>query len=89
MFNNLKQNVPAIQIFVAYILYIVILVCASFPVSIFWIIVNIYLWLLLSIVLRTYTLRSFIYILCISGIVVSISLFFLTLTNANPLAPAF
>ena len=77
MFDNLKQNIPIIQIIISYILYIVLLVCSSFPTAVVWIIFNIYLWLLCSITLKTYNIISFIYILCSAGIAIAISLFFI------------
>ncbi len=77
MVDNLKQNIPTIQIIIGYILYIVILVCSSLTVAILWTIFNIYLWLVCSISLKTYNVKSFIYILCYSGISVAISIFFI------------
>ena len=77
MFDNLKQNIPIIQIIISYILYIVFLVCLSFPVAVLWIIFNIYFWLLCSITVKTYNIISFIYILCSAGIAIAISLFFI------------
>ena len=77
MLDNLKQNIPIIQIIISYVLYIVLLVCSSLPIAVIWIIFNIYLWLLCSITLKTYNIISFIYILCSAGIAISLSLFFI------------
>ena len=78
MVDNLKQNIPTVQIILGYILYIVILVVSSLTVAILWIIFNIYIWLACSIALKTYNVRSFIYILCYSGISIAISIFFIS-----------
>ena len=77
MFDNLKQNIPVIQIFIGYVLYIALIVLSSLPIAILWIIFNIYLWLIFSIIFQTYNIISFIYILCSAGIAVAISLFFI------------
>ena len=76
MVDNLKQNIPTIQIALGYILYIVILVASSLTAAILWTIFNIYIWLACSITLKTYNVKSFIYILCYSGISIAISIFF-------------
>tara|TARA_B100001029_G_C14990315_1_gene411627 strand:- start:618 stop:1094 length:477 start_codon:yes stop_codon:yes gene_type:complete len=78
MVDNLKQNIPTIQIILGYILYIVILVVSSLTAAILWIIFNIYIWLACSIALKTYNVKSFIYILCYSGISIAISIFFIS-----------
>lgn len=77
MFDNLKQNIPVIQIFITYLLYIVLLIYSTFPVAILWLIVNVYIWLILSTSFNTYNINAFIYILSTAGIIISISLFFL------------
>lgn len=77
MFDNLKQNIPIIQVFISYLLYIALLVYSTFPIAILWLILNIYMWLILSTSLNTYNINSFVYILCAAGIVVSVSLFFI------------
>ena len=76
MVDNLRQNIPTIQIIIGYILYIVILVTSSLTAAILWTIFNIYLWLVCSIMLKTYNVKSFIYLLCYSGISIAISIFF-------------
>ena len=78
MVDNLKQNIPTIQIILGYILYIVILVVNSLTAAILWTIFNIYIWLACSITLKTYNVKSFIYILCCSGISIAISIFFIS-----------
>jgi len=77
MFDNLKQNIPVIQIFIGYAIYIALIVLSSLPIAILWIIFNIYLWLICSIAFQTYNIISFIYILCSAGIAIAISLFFI------------
>jgi len=78
MVDNLKQNIPTIQIILGYILYIVILIVNSLTAAILWTIFNIYIWLACSITLKTYNVKSFIYILCCSGISIAISIFFIS-----------
>ena len=77
MIDNLKQNIPTIQILIAYMLYVVILVTTSLTVAILWTIFNVYLWLVCSITFKTYNVKSFIYILCYSGMIIAISIFFI------------
>ena len=78
MVDNLKQSIPTIQIILGYILYIVILVVSSLTTAILWTIFNIYIWLACSITLKTYNVKSFIYILCCSGMSIAISIFFIS-----------
>tara|TARA_Y100001970_G_C14156019_1_gene815601 strand:+ start:1075 stop:1542 length:468 start_codon:yes stop_codon:yes gene_type:complete len=77
MFDNLKQNIPSFQLFITYLLYIILLVYSTFPVAILWLIFNIYVWLVLSTSCNTYNINAFVFVLSAAGVVVSISLFFL------------
>jgi len=77
MLENLKQNIPLIEIILGYVIYILLLVKTSFPLAVLWIMFIIYLWLLSSMVLKKYTFNAFLYLLCSSGIAVAISFFFL------------
>ena len=77
MFDNLKQNIPSLQLFITYLLYIILLVYSTFPVAILWLIFNIYVWLVLSTSCNTYNINAFVFVLSAAGVVVSISLFFL------------
>ena len=77
MFDNLKQNIPSLQLFITYLLYIILLVYSTFPVAILWLIFNIYVWVVLSTSCNTYNINAFVFVLSAAGVVVSISLFFL------------
>ena len=77
MLDNLKQNIPTLQIFTTYLLYIILLAYSSFAAAVLWLIFNIYVWLVLSTTLKTYNINAFVYVLSAAGIAVSISLFFL------------
>ena len=77
MLDNLKQNIPTLQIFTTYLLYIILLAYSSFAAAVLWLILNIYVWLILSTTLKTYNINAFVYVLSAAGIAVSISLFFL------------
>ena len=77
MFDNLKQNIPTIEIILGYIVYIILLIKTSLSFAVLWIMFVIYLWLLSSLSLKKYTYNAFLYVLCSSGMAVSISFFFL------------
>ena len=77
MFDNLKQNIPTIALIFGYVIYIVFLIKASFPLAVLWIMCIVYLWLLSALILKKYTYNAFLYVLCSAGVAISISFFFL------------
>ena len=64
MFDNLKQNIPVIQIFIGYAIYIALIVLSSLPTAI--------LWILFNSNLNQFELDSLVTKLCIFGFVVSL-----------------
>ena len=77
MLDNIKYNIPSITISLGFLIYILLIVQTSFVLSSVWIMFIIYVWLLSSLYLKSYTLHSFIYVVCSAGIMLSISLFFI------------
>ena len=77
MFDNIKHNIPPIIIALGYLVYICLIINTSFALASVWILFIIYLWLISSICLKQYNFNTFLYIICFSGIVFSISFFFL------------
>ncbi len=78
MFDNLKQNIPFLQVVIGYALYVVLLFYTTLSGAMLWAILLIYIWLISSIMLKTYNFYSFVYLLSSSGIIFSASMFFLT-----------
>ena len=77
MFDNLKQNIPLIQLIIGFSIYIALLVCTTAAIAVLWALLVVFVWLISSIIVKTYNIYSFIYVLCTTGIIVSISFFFL------------
>ena len=77
MFDNIKHNIPPIIIALGYLVYICLIINTSFALASVWILFIIYLWLISSICLKQYNFNTFLYVICGSGIAISISFFFL------------
>jgi hypothetical protein len=76
MLYKLKENLPTIEIILGTVLYLYFIIEATFSLAVLWLIFIIYIWLFTSIVLEKYNLNTFINVLCLFGIFVSITLFF-------------
>ena len=77
MFDNIKNNIPPIIIALGFLVYICLIVSTSLAAASIWALFNIYLWLISSLYLKQYNFNTFLYILCFSGITLSVSFFFL------------
>ena len=77
MFDNIKHNIPIIEIALGYIVYIYIIIQTTFSLAALWMMFVVYLWLLSSLYLNKYNFNTFLYIICSSGIALAISFFFL------------
>ena len=78
MLHKLKENLPTIEILLGSVLYLYFIIEATLSLAILWLIFIIYIWLFTSIVLEKYNLNTFINILCFFGVLVSITLFFIS-----------
>ena len=78
MSHKLKENLPTIEILLGSVLYLYFIIEATFSLAILWLIFIIYIWLFTSIILEKYNLNTFINILCLFGVFVSITLFFIS-----------
>tara|TARA_Y100000590_G_scaffold61520_1_gene65687 strand:+ start:1671 stop:2126 length:456 start_codon:yes stop_codon:yes gene_type:complete len=77
MFDNIKNNTPPIIIALGFLVYICLIVSTSLAAASIWALFTIYLWLISSLYLKQYNFNTFLYILCFSGIILSVSFFFL------------
>ena len=77
MNNNFKQSIPSVFLVLGYLVYLILLFKISFSISVIWIMLLVYLWLSLTLYLNIYSFNSFIRTLSSSGILVSLSMFFL------------
>ena len=77
MFDNIKHNIPTIEITSGYIIYIFLIIQTTLSLATLWMMFVVYLWLLSSLYLNKYNFNTFLYIICSSGIALSISFFFL------------
>ena len=77
MFDNIKNNTPPIIIALGFLVYICLIVSTSLAAASIWALFTIYLWLISSLYLKQYNFNTFLYILCFSGITLSVSFFFL------------
>ena len=75
MFDKLKHNILTIELIVGYLVYIFLIIQSTLIVSTIWIMFVVYTWLLSALLLNKYKFNSFLYIICSSGIILSISLF--------------
>ena len=77
MFDKLKHNILPLELILGSLVYFFIIAKSGFSPAIIWMMFIVYLWLLSSIYLKQYRLSSFLFIVSISGIILSISLFFI------------
>ena len=77
MNNNFKQSIPSVFLVSGYLVYLILLFKVSFAISVIWIMLLVYIWLSLTLYLNIYSFNSFMRTLSFSGILVSLSMFFL------------
>ena len=77
MNNNFKQSIPSVFLVLGYLVYLILLFKISFAISVIWIMLLVYIWLSLTLYLNIYSFNSFMRTLSLSGILVSLSMFFL------------
>jgi len=77
MSHKLKENLPTIEILLGFCIYVYFSIQNSLSIAIVSLILFIYIWLFTNIILNKYNFSSFINLISLSGIVVSITLFFM------------
>ena len=77
MLHKLKENLPTLEILLGYVLFLYFVAESTFSSAILSLMLFIYIWLFTSLYLNKYSFTSFLYVVCGSGILVAISLFFL------------
>jgi len=85
MLITLKNNLHWIIFALGLIFYCVLLSNAMLSWSIVWLLFIIYAWLIISIVFQSYLFKHFLYILCFSGIWVSLTWLFIKGIEEVPL----
>tara|TARA_Y100000994_G_C15527593_1_gene374304 strand:- start:234 stop:728 length:495 start_codon:yes stop_codon:yes gene_type:complete len=85
MLINLKNNLHWIALGAGLIFHCALLFNSMFPWSIVWLLFTIYSWLIISIIIQQYSFKHFLYLLCISGIWVSLIWFFINGIEEVPL----
>ena len=77
MQNNFLQILPWAKYLLGLGVYFVFISQQQLSVAIIWFVFVVYGWTILSILFKTYKLQDFVYVVCFSGIVVAITLFFM------------
>ena len=77
MLNKLKENLPTFEILLGYFMFLYFISETTISNAILCLMFFIYLWLFTSIYLNQYSFNSFLYIVCGSGMLVAVALFFL------------
>tara|TARA_B100000401_G_scaffold407725_1_gene324113 strand:- start:1551 stop:2033 length:483 start_codon:yes stop_codon:yes gene_type:complete len=85
MLINLKNNLHWLLFAVFSVVYFVLFFKGLFTWSVVWLLFSIYTWLIVSLVLHQYKFKQFLYLLCISGIWVSLTWFFVKGVEEVPL----
>ena len=76
MLINLKNNLHWFLYGAGLCVYFIMLTQTTLTLSIIWLLFVLYAWLLVLILTNQYCFKSFLYVFCFSGIIVSLSLFF-------------
>ena len=76
MLLNLRNNLHWVSLILGILIYPYI-VDTSLALGIVWLIFVLYGWTIISILVQSYSLQSFIYALCGFGIIIAITLFFM------------
>ena len=77
LINLIKKNLHWIIYLVGLVFYPIIISNAIASLGVIWLMFLLYLWLILSMIIKEYVFKDFLYLLCISGVIVAISLFFI------------
>ena len=77
LINLLKRNLHWIIYLAGLVFYPIIISNAVASLGIIWLMFLLYLWLIVSMIIKQYVFKDFLYLLCMSGIIVAISLFFI------------
>ena len=77
MLDNLKNHIPLLEILVGYSIYLYFIIEASFAMALLSLILFVYLWLFTSLYLEQFKFHSFVYLICATGIITSVTLFFI------------
>ncbi len=77
MSHKLKENLPTIEILLGFCIYVYFAIQNTLSIAIVCLIFFIYLWLFTNIILNKYNFSSFVKLISFSGILVSITLFFM------------
>jgi len=85
MLINLKNNLHWLIYGAGLFAYFIMLAQTTLTLSVIWLLFVLYLWLTVSIVTKQYCFKSLLYVFCLSGIIVSISLFFIYGVEQVPL----
>tara|TARA_B100001559_G_C16240442_1_gene502111 strand:+ start:205 stop:702 length:498 start_codon:yes stop_codon:yes gene_type:complete len=85
MLITLKNNLHWICFSVSLIIYFVFLAQMLLLWSVVWLLFALYTWLIIALILKQYVFKQFLYLLCSSGIWVSISWFFIKGVEEVPL----
>ena len=77
MLNKLKENLPTFEILLGYLMFLYFISKTTISSAVLCLMFFIYVWLFTSLYLNQYSFTSLVYVLCGSGILVAVSLFFL------------
>ena len=77
MINNLIKNTHWLEYVLGIIVYFILISNQQFSLGIVWLIFVLYGWTIISILVQSYSLQSFIYALCGFGIIIAITVFFM------------
>jgi len=84
MIQEFKKQTPNIQLIIGLIVYVFVALQTTFAATIMWAIVVLYIWLFSNIYLQTLTVRKLTIVLCLTGIIFSITLFFIFAVERAP-----
>ena len=76
MLINLKNNFHWLVYSTGLFVYFVMLAQTTLTLSVIWLLVVLYAWLVVSIITQQYSLKCCLYVFCFSGIMVALSVFF-------------
>ena len=77
MLYKLKENLPTIEILLGCAVFLYFILCSTISLAILWAIFIIYVWLFTAIALGKYTFKAFVDLICCSGAIISVALFFI------------
>ena len=77
MINNLIKNTHWLEYVLGIIVYFILISNQQFSLGIVWLIFVLHGWTIISILVQSYSLQSFIYALCGFGIIIATTLFFM------------